>query len=75
MDEKCKTEVEYWSQQAMMWHEKYKAVLAQEEEHHRFKVALEKIYRFSSEHPKTRLKFIAEQALGYSPARLRGGIN
>lgn len=59
-----KTEVEYWSQQAMMWHDKYKAVLAQEDEYHRFKVALERIAGAKQTCvTKERLRFIAEDAL------------
>lgn len=65
MTDKPKTEVEYWSQQAMMWHNKYKAVLAQEDEYHRFKVALERIAEGKQACiTKERLRFIAEQALG-----------
>jgi len=65
MTDRPKTEVEYWSQQAMMWHNKYKAVLAQEDEYHRFKVALERIVEGKQAYvTKERLRFIAEQALG-----------
>jgi hypothetical protein len=65
MTDKPKTEVEYWSQQAMMCHDKYKAVLAQEDEYHRFKVALERIAEGKQACiTKERLRFIAEQALG-----------
>jgi len=65
MTDKPKTEVEYWSQQAMMWHNKYKAVLAQEDEYHRFKVALERIAEGKQAGvTKERLRFIAEHALG-----------
>lgn len=34
---------QYWEAQAEMWHENYKSVLAIEEEHRRFKEALDRI--------------------------------
>lgn len=55
--------VEFWAQQAMMWHEKYKSVLALEEEHHRFQVALEKLAEASNSVTRERVRAIAQRAL------------
>lgn len=55
--------IEFWAQQAAMWHDKYKSVLAIEEDCHRYKVALERIAASTNEATKERVRLIAKSAL------------
>lgn len=55
--------IEFWAQQAAMWHDKYKSVLAIEADYHRYRVALERIAEASHSATKERVKLIAKFAL------------
>jgi hypothetical protein len=59
--------VEFWAQQAMMWHEKYKSVLALEADYHRYRIALERIAEARNEATKERVRLIAKNALEDKP--------
>ncbi len=56
---------QYWEAQAMMWHDKYKAVLAIETDCHRYRMALERLAGVSNEGlTKERVRLIVRKALG-----------
>ena len=55
--------IEFWAQQAAMWHDKYKSVLAIEEDCHRYRVALERLANITNETTKERVRLIAQKAL------------
>lgn len=63
MSDEHDKKIEFWAQQAMMWHDKYKGVLAIEADCHRYRIALEKIARSTNEATKERVRLIAKWAL------------
>lgn len=64
MAEDDKHKIEFWAQQAAMWHDKYKAVLAIETDCHRYRIALERLAGVSNEGlTKERVRLIVRKAL------------
>jgi hypothetical protein len=55
--------IEFWAQQAAMWHEKYKSVLQIEGDCHRYRVALERIAEARNDVTRERVRLIARNAL------------
>ncbi len=64
MSDDDKNKIEFWAQQAAMWHDKYKSVLAIETDCHRYRVALEKLATATNDGlTKERVRLIARKAL------------
>jgi hypothetical protein len=55
--------IEFWAQQAAMWHDKYKSAMAVESDYHRFKVALERISESAHAVTKEWTRSVAKRAL------------